>query len=251
MLKHFFKTFLLIFFVQSICSLLLAQSIDTLSTSTNRGLYSVSSISPDFCFITIKIRPEESGKHHNWEHYYINQKGNLGYRYAQLIGWQKNNHWGFEGGAELCRKIMTVDFASNETIPEVRKKNNSNLPAYYRTIFNSINIPIRVVFTAGKKKLKFFSFFGINKTFCFNIYQEEIYYNNNHIESKKLVTDVVGAKKVFSASDWGAGVKYNFTKRAQLRLNAAVQRSYASVKSNNKKILFWSSGLSIGYAYSW
>jgi hypothetical protein len=63
---------------------------------------------------------------------------------------------------------MTVDFANNETIPEVRKKNDSNLPAYYRTVFNSINVPLRVVFTAGKKKLKFFSFFGINKTFCFD-----------------------------------------------------------------------------------
>lgn len=228
-----------------------AQGIDTLLSTPERGLYSVSSISPDFCFITIKIRPDESGKHHNWEHYYINQKGNLGYRYAQLIGWQKNRHWGFESGAELCRKIMTVDFATNEHIPEVRQKNNSNLPAYYRTVFNSINVPLRVVFTAGRKKLKFFSFFGINKTFCFNIYQEEIMYSDNHIESKKLVTENIGAKKVFSASDWGAGIKYKVTKRAQLRVNAAVQRSYASVKANNKKILFWSSGVSVGYAYSW
>lgn len=228
-----------------------AQSKDSLNSSPNKGLYSVSSISPDFCFITIKIRPDESGKHHNWEHYYINQKGNVGYRFAQLIGWQKNRHWGFEAGAELCRKIMTVDFATNTDIPEVRQKNGSTFPVFYRTVFNSINVPIRVVFTAGQKKLKFFSFFGINKTFCFNIYQEEIIYSNNQIESKKLTTTDIGAKKVFSASDWGAGVKYSVTSRAQLRVNAAVQRSYASLKTNNKKILFWSSGLSVGYAYSW
>ncbi len=228
-----------------------AAGIDTLYAKPNKGLYSVSSISPDFCFITVKIRPDEYGKHHNWEHYYINQKGNLGYRYAQMIGWQNNKHWGFEGGAELCRKIMTVDFATNENIPEVRQKNPSSLPTYYRTVFNSINVPLRVVFTAGKKKLKFFSFFGINKTFCFNIYQEELTYNNNHIETNKLVTENIGAKKVFSASDWGAGIKYDFTKKAALRVNGAVQRSYASVKSLNKKILFWSSGISLGYVYSW
>jgi hypothetical protein len=228
-----------------------AKGIDTTRTTNNRGFYSVSSFSPDFCFITIKIRPEESGKHHNWEHYYINQKGNTGFRAAQMIGWQKNNHWGFEAGAELSRKIMTVDFATNDYIPEVRQKNLNNLPTYYRTVFNTINVPIRVVFTAGQKKLKFFSFFGINKTFAFNIYQEELTYINNHIESNKLVTQNIGAKKVFSASDWGAGIKYNFTKKAGLRVNAAVQRSYASVKALNKKILFWSSGISVGYVYSW
>jgi hypothetical protein len=228
-----------------------AKITDTLYSKPNKGLYSVSSISPDFCFITIKIRPDESGKRHNWEHYYINQKGNLGYRYAQMIGWQNNKHWGFEAGAELSRKIMTVDFATNEIIPEVRQKNQRIFPTFYRTVFNSINVPIRVVFTAGKKKLKFFTFFGINKTFCFNIYQEELTYNNNRIESNKLVTEDIGAKKVFSASDWAAGIKYNFTKKAALRVNGAVQRSYASVKSLNKKILFWSSGISLGYVYSW
>jgi hypothetical protein len=243
--------FVVIFFLQFYLGKSLAQGTDTIHSKPERGLYSVSSVSPDFCFITIKVRPDESGKHHNWEHYYINQKGNLGYRYAQLIGWQKNKHWGFEGGAELCRKIMTVDFATNEHIPEVRQKNNSNLPAFYRTVYNSINVPLRVVFTAGQKKLKFFSFFGINKTFCFNIYQEEVTYSTNRVETKKLVTEDIGAKKVFSASDWGAGIKYKVAKRAQLRINAAVQRSYVSVKSNNKKILFWSSGISIGYAYSW
>jgi hypothetical protein len=76
-------------------------------------------------------------------------------------------------------------------------------------------------------------------------------YNNNRIESNKLVTEDIGAKKVFSASDWAAGIKYNFTKKAALRVNSAVQRSYVSVKSLNKKILFWSSGISLGYVYSW
>jgi hypothetical protein len=185
------------------------------------------------------------------DHFYINQKGNAGFRIAQLIGWQRNNHWGFEAGAELCRKIMTVDFATNENIPEVRQKNASSLPIFYRTVFNSINVPLRVVFTAGQKKLKFFSFFGINKTFAFNIYQEQLTYNNNHVETNKLVTENIGAKKVFSASDWGAGIKYQVNERAAFRLNAAVQRSYASIKSLNKKILFWSSGISVGYVYSW
>lgn len=241
----------IIFMLLITTTVLAANQIDTIENFNKKGLYSVSSISPDYCFITIKIRPEESGKHHNWEHYYINQKGNLGYRYAQLIGWQRNNNWGFEAGAELCCKIMTVDFATGENIPEVRQKNNTSVPIFYRTVYNSINVPFRVVYTAGKKKLKFFSFFGINKTFCFNLYQEEITYDQNHTESIKLVNGDFGAKSVFSASDWGAGIKYNFTKKAQLRVNAAVQRSYASMKSNNKKILFWSSGISIGYAYSW
>lgn len=246
-IKYIF-IFLTIFFISKINY---ANQSDTLTNSTSKSFYSVSSISPDFCFITIKIRPDESGKHHNWEHYYINQKGNLGYRFAQLIGWQKNKHWGFEAGAELSRKIMTVDFATNDQIPEVRQKNNNALPVYYRTVFNSINVPLRIVFTAGKSKWRFFSFFGINKTFCFNLYQEEITFDNSHLESKQLVTHDFGAKKVFSASDWGAGVKYNLSIKSQLRINAAVQRSYASIKSNNKKILFWSSGLSIGYVYSW
>jgi hypothetical protein len=230
---------------------LTAKAIDTTSSNNRCRFYSVSSFSPDFCFITVKIRPEESGKHHNWEHYYINQKGNTGFRLAQMFGWQKNEHWGFEAGAELCRKIMTVDFATNDNVPEVRLKNENSYPTFYRTVFNTINVPLRVVFTAGQKKLKFFSFFGINKTFAFNIYQEELIYTNNHIESNKLARQNIGAKKVFSASDWGAGIKYNFTKKTALRVNGAVQRSYASVKALNKKILFWSSGISLGYVYSW
>ncbi len=228
-----------------------AEANDSIKRAKLSGFYTVSAISPDFCFITVKIRPEDSGKNHNWEYYYINQKASFGYRYEQLIGWQKNNHWGFEGGAELCKKIMSVDFANYKTVPEVRVKNNSILTVFYRTVFNSVNIPLRVVFTAGKKKLQFFSFFGINKTFCFKIYQEALYYSNNQIESKKLVTADFGAKKYFSASDWGAGIKYNLSKKAQLRLNGAVQRSYASMKSYNKKILFWSSGISLGYVYAW
>jgi hypothetical protein len=249
---HKINSYLLLLII-GICitNLVKAKDIDTTHLVHQKGFYSVSSFSPDFNFITIKIRPDESGKHHNWEHYYINQKGNTGFRFAQMIGWQKNNHWGFETGAEICRKIMTVDFATNDHIPEVRQKNESSLPTYYRTVYNTINIPIRVVFTAGRKKLKFFSFFGINKTFAFNVYQEELTYFNNHIESNKLVTQNVGAKMVFSASDWAAGIKYDFSKKSAIRLNGAVQRSYASVKSLNKKILFWSTGISVGYVYAW
>jgi len=248
MIKKLYFICLLLLFNLCHTSTLLASSIDSTSIVKQKGFYTVTSISPDFCFITIKIRPEESGKHHNWEHYYINQKGNMGYRFAQMIGWQNNKHWGFEAGAELSRKIMDVDFATNENIPQVRLKND--LPIYYRTVFNTINVPLRVVFTGGRKKLKFFSFFGINKTFAFNIYQEQLVYNNGNVESKKLVRENIGAKKVFSASDWAAGIKYAISKRSQIRFNAAVQRSYASIKSNNKKILFWSSGISIGYVYS-
>jgi hypothetical protein len=228
---------------------LTASTNDSLAFVKHKGFYSITSISPDYCFVTIKIRPDESGKHHNWEHYYINQKGSLGFRFAQIIGWQKNKHWGFESGAEICRKIMNVDFATNDYIPEVRLKNETNLPIYYRTVFNSINIPARVVFTAGKSRLKFFSFFGINKTFAYNIYQEQLSYHNNQIESKKLVRDNIGAKKIFSASDWAAGVKYQLSKKSQFRVNAAVQRSYVSIKSSNKKVLFWSTGISFGYVY--
>lgn len=250
MFQKIYKPNLVIFLILFTPQLFASNQSDTILSKGNTGLYSLSSVSPDFCFITVKVRPQESGKHHNWEHYYINQKGNLGYLFAQMLGWQKNHHWGFETGAELCRKIMTVDFATSENIPEVREKNKETAPVFYRTVFNSINIPARVIFTAGKKRLKFFSFFGINKTFCFNLYQEEVTYSNDHIESKKMNNGNFGAKKVFSASDWGAGIKYNVTKKAQFRLNAAVQRSYASIKADNKKILFWSSGISLGYAYS-
>lgn len=92
------------------------------------------------------------------KHYYINQKGNTGFCFAQVIGWQKNRHWGFEAGAELCRKIMTVDFATVKIFLRYAKK----MQVAYQPIIAQFLIyqhPRRVVFTAGQKKLKFFSFF--------------------------------------------------------------------------------------------
>ena len=129
--------------------------------SWKNNLYSLSSYSPDICFITIKERPIDSGKMHNWEHYYTNQKVGNGYRYSQMLGWQKNNKWAFETGIELLQKIMCIDFTNFKNIPEVKVKNNHSDPDFFRTRILALNIPLRVVYTQGKNKLKFFSYFGI------------------------------------------------------------------------------------------
>lgn len=85
----------------------------------------------------------------------INQKGNLGYRYAQMIGWQNNKHWGFEGGAELCRKIMTVDFATNEIYQKLGKRTQvacQRIIAQYLTQSR----PLESSFYCRQKKIEVF-----------------------------------------------------------------------------------------------
>mgnify|MGYP003613158673 CR=1 FL=1 len=99
----------------------IAQGIDTTRSTQNRGLYSVSSFSPDFNFITVKIRPDESGKHHNWEHYYINQKGNAGFRFVQMVGRKKNNHWGYPHKKPVSRfGLQTISEKGKIRREEVR-----------------------------------------------------------------------------------------------------------------------------------
>jgi hypothetical protein len=224
---------------------------DSLMPKHASNMYTVTAMEPEFCFITVKLRQQESGKTHNWEQYYVNQKLQQGYRITQLIGWQKNNHWGFETGIGISRKEMMVDFPGSLLIPKVSEVNKSNNIMYYHTFFNAIDIPIRAVFTAGKGRLKFFSYAGINQTICYNIYQEEIELVNNNRISKTLVTKNLDYKTIFTSSDWGAGMKYILNKSTQIRFHAAVQRSYASVKATNKKVLLWGSGLSLGYIYTW
>ena len=244
---------LLLFFTLFLFSFLQIKAVERDSTLVPiaKHFYSLTSLSPDICFITIKIRPDESGKHHNWESYYVNQKVSTGYRFTQLLGWQKNRHWAFEGGIMLSKKVMNVDFNQHTAIPEVKVKNGSLGAPFYRTNYSCLEVPVRVVFTAGKKAFRFFSFFGINKTFCYDVYQEQLVYSNDQIVSNQLNTKNTNAKRVFSASDWGAGCKYIINASSQIRLNAAVQRSYASVKLDNKKILFWNTGIALGYCYYW
>jgi hypothetical protein len=245
------SAFLYLFIINFSAADINAANTASLRFKKSGNIYTGTSFEPDFFFITVKLRPQESGKNHNWEHYYVNQKIKQGYRIAQLIGWQKNNHWGFETGVALSRKVMMVDFPGSRTIPEVSEINNNASLAYYHTFFNTIDLPFRAVFTAGKGRVKFFSYAGINQTICYNIYQEEIGFENNITVSKALITKNLDYKKIFSSSDWGAGIKIKLNNKAQLRLNAAVQRSYSSIKASNKKVLLWSNGLSVGYIHTW
>lgn len=223
------------------------QSLQQNSSDKCSRFYGATAASKDVCFITVKTRPAESGKHHNWEHYYANQKLNYGYRFSQLFGFVKSSQWSFESGFVITKKIMDVDFEND--VPEVGIKNASTNPVYYKTIYHCLDIPLRVLFTEGQKKLKFLCSFGLNKTFSLALNRESQTFSGNEIISLQKDMETKNIKRIFSSSDWGAGIRYDCSAFSQIRFMASVQRSYATTKSVNKKVLFWNSGLSLAYCY--
>ena len=142
---------------------------------------------------------------------------------------------------------MNVDFEN--VVPEVSVKNVATTPVYYKTIYHCLDIPFRVVFAEGQKKLKFLCSFGLNKTFSLRLNREAITFSGNEIIHNQKNIETKQVKRIFSSSDWGAGIRYDFSKRTQIRLITSIQRSYASTRIDNKKILFWNSGICFGYCY--
>ncbi|MCZ2249046.1 MAG: hypothetical protein LC111_09840 [Bacteroidia bacterium] len=228
-----------------------ASTNDSLSSSKKKHFYIAFSALPDICFITVKQRPNDSGKMHNWEKYYPNQLGSPGFRIEQIFGWSNNKHWAFETGISLSNKVMRVDFGNKSDVPINNSKTKKETTIYYKHIYKSINIPARIVFTSGHQKNNFFAFFGISQAYCFE-FNQKIETTNPILKEKAEATTIISKhKRILPASDWGAGIKCSISHNSILRFNAAVQRSYASVKSEQKKILFWSSGISVGYEYKW
>lgn len=224
-----------------------ALSIDSSHVETKKGeFYYGAYVSPDVSFITVKIRPSESGKTHNWEKY---QNGSLvpnAWRVGAIIGFKRNLHWSFETGLQFSNKNLNY---YNEVNNEFKNKISPSQASESTSIihYRCLDLPLRVVFTAGKKRLKFISMVTYNFNYCFN--KTQTLESNLPTIGNQQQTYNLGRPDfyLFRSIELHLGVSYQTKSNTILRVSIGAQRTYFAEKTEKYKILFWNMGLQVGF----
>jgi hypothetical protein len=159
-----------------------------------------------------------------------------------------NKNFGIELGLQYANKgertkKMTLSLMDVNT-NNISIKNNS----YIIHNENFIDIPAKVNYTLGSKKLKFLSSLGITT----NIYINSVYktYLENELYSKQNL-HISEYKSVCLSGIGSIGVGYQFNSKSFLKIEPTFRYSILNiVKSSSTNFSIVNPGLNIGYYYS-
>jgi hypothetical protein len=203
-------------------------------------------ISPDFCFRTLK-----------------NTDKNLSY-IADLI-WLRNDierpKIGYSGGINFCyqlTKFMGIETGIQYSNKGYKTRNRTliwdgslpEVPDRIKSIYNYhyIDIPLKVNFSLGKNKVRFFSSLGIVGNVFIDEIQKNIFVYSNRKEIDNFSTNYDYHRFNVSASI-SAGIDYKLSNNSSLRIEPTFRHGLSQIIDAPATAYLYSAGLNIGYYY--
>lgn len=157
-------------------------------------------------------------------------------------------NFGIELGVQYANKgertkKMTLSFMDENT-NNISIKNNS----YIIHNENFIDIPVKVNYTLGTKKIKLLSSLGVSTNFYLNsVYKT---YLENELYSKQNI-QISNFKTVCLSGIGSIGVGYQFNSKSLLKIEPTFRYSLLNiVKTSSTNFTIVNPGLNIGYYYS-
>lgn len=178
----------------------------------------------------------------------LDEQGKIGFTTGINGVYNLNKNIGIELGVQYANKgertkKMTLTLIDDNTNNQIVKNNS-----YIIHNENYIDIPVKVNYSLGSKKLKFLSSLGIST----NIYLNSVYktYLENELYSKNNL-QISEFKSVCLSGIGSLGVGYKFNSKSLLKFEPTFRLSiFNIVNSSSINYSIVNPGLNIGYYYS-
>ncbi len=201
--------------------------------------------SPDICFRTLKIN-----ENHSTSNLVLNQRNKIetmkfGYTSGLNVCFSITKFIGMETGIQYSNKgyqTKFIDLTSNQPDPSIPNK----IKIIYN--FHFIDIPLKVNFTLGKKKVRFFSSVGLTANILIKETQTSILVFSNHTDKQTQPTSYDYNKTNISPTI-SLGIDYKINNRMNLRVEPTFR--YGVLKIINAPLTgyLYNGGLNISYYF--
>ncbi|TAH27720.1 MAG: PorT family protein [Cytophagales bacterium] len=202
-------------------------------------------ISPDICFRTVKINDGNSSRG-----LLINLRNDMetikvGYTVGLNVCFNIKKFVGLETGIQYSNKgyqTKKMNYAFVQPEP--------SLPEQLKLIYNFhyIDIPLKVNFTIGKKKVRFFTSVGLVTNILIKETETSLVYYSDHTD-KKINPTYFDYNKVNISPTISAGIDYKINNRMNLRVEPTFRYGVLKIIDEPVTEYLYSSGLNISYYF--
>jgi hypothetical protein len=202
------------------------------------------SVSPDICYRSLfnqegDWQDDEIIKVRN-----ASEIPNIGYHAGLSFGYKFKKWLGLEIGVQLSNNRYATKYIElHPLVPE------PGLPEKVKTYYDKyyIDIPLKINFMAGNKKLHFFSGIGLSADLFIQENLLTIYKYNDGSTEKQRQKQLDLYKKMVLSAIAEAGMEYSISKRFSLRIVPVFRYNILNIINTPITSRLWSGGLNIGF----
>ena len=202
-------------------------------------------VSPDVCFRTLKNNDGSASSNLVIDQRNKNETVKVGYTLGLNVCFNIKKFVGLEAGIQYSNKgyqTKKQDLAFGQP--------NPSLPNQSKFVYDyhCIDIPVKVNFTIGKKKVRLFTSVGLTTNVFIKETQTSFWYYSNHTD-KKTNTANYDYNKVNLSPMVSVGIDYKINGRMNLRVEPTFR--YGVLKIINAPVTgyLYSGGLNISYYF--
>jgi len=200
-------------------------------------------VSPDFCYRTTRNVDGDPKYNSFIELMNKNETFKVGLTVGLNLCFTRNNSYSFETGIQYANKGIKTkirDLYPLQPDPQVPEK--------FRSVesYHCLDIPLKVNYTTGKKKLQLISSFGLT-TNIFIIETSTSYLYFTDRKEKERLFRSSGYDRVNISAALSIGLNYRMNDKNSLRIEPSFRHVFIKRNSTNIGYYLYSAGLNIGY----
>jgi hypothetical protein len=223
---------------------------------SNKLLIGVS-VSPDMCYRTLKNTDGSSTASMIIDLRNENEQPKLGYSTGVALCYNFSNHWGIETGLQYSTKgeaFVNDNLTFGSSIPYYGFYSNPLKPAPTKVTFiynyNYLDIPLRVIFSAGKGKVRFVASAGITTNLLLNATQTSIVKYEEADTERKTQDQPTDYKSLNVSPTLSAGIDWSLSTKFNVRVEPVFRYGLLKIVDAPITSYLWSGGLSITCYYA-
>lgn len=215
------------------------------------------SASPDICFRTLKINNENEISALSLNDRNKNERPIFGYSSGLALCYNIDRHWGIETGLRYSNQgfvYVMSDLTFGDQIDPVyglmHPTQETITEVIYRDNFHDVDLPVRVVFTAGRNKLRFVSSLGVNTNVFINATRTMVVKHANGSTDRSSQPHPINYDVVNFSPTASIGMDWRMSDKMHLRVEPTFRYGLLKISNTPIAIYLWNSGMNVTCYYS-
>jgi len=244
-----------IFTLFSLCSFGQNKLLENANSDFHRIQIGIS-VSPDICFRTLKTKSENpiSAVVMNNRNKY--ERPIFGYSSGLALNFNADRHWGIETGLQYSNKgfaYVMSDLTFGDQIDPVygliHPTQEIITDVIYRDNFHYLDLPLRVVFTAGRSKLRFVSSLGVTSNVFIKATRTMVIKYSKGAADRTSEEHPINYEKINFSPTASIGVDWRMSERVHLRAEPTFRYGLLNISETPIETYLWSSGMIVTCYY--
>lgn len=209
--------------------------------------------SPDFCYRTLKVDStadylDDLKKIRN-----DNETPKLSFTTGINLLYEIDEKFSFEAGLSYSEKgeqsKVSALFLGSQVDPIFGMQGNPDF-IITKYSYNYIELPLRIIYTYGEKKIKFTSSLGIVPQYLLNATQKFIFLRNNDKVIQNRTKQPYSFNKFNISPTLSFGIDYTINEQFNLKIEPTFRYGILKIIDAPLTSYLWNAGLNMGFYYT-